>query len=460
MITFEDGLYELCGKRIEEDTEYLQDTRLWDGKVNAEIFREYQDFQFQRTLRHVYENSRFYRKQWEEHQIHPEEIRDFGDLKKLPFTFPEDLRTTGYEFLCMSQRNIEKPVTFYSSGTTGIRKRMYFSKTDMTRIMHFIGTAMNTIAEADSSSILSLMTNSQGRGASELYAKSVRARGMKAYVADMAASSEEILNMSMEHGCNIWFGDVTTIYRIAKEMEQQVDLKKLGIELLYVTMGHISQPVRQYLKEAFGCRVIAHYGLTEVGWGFAIECGECGGYHYNELDVYTEVVDPDTGEQLPDGRVGELTYTIIGKEAMPLIRYRSGDLAYCKEAECGQGLRLIGPIQRRIEGAFSVEEETLIYPAMLEEVIYTIDEIVDYRPYINEGQLVLYVELCRENPDVKEELIRRLQTLPEMQKMKCPRVELLQSGMLRKFCYEKKHIQNVEKEAEIWQESFQEKLRM
>lgn len=259
--------------------------------------------------------------------------------------------------LVIDKEVIEKPVTFYSSGTTGIRKRMFFSQKDISRIMDFIGVAMNTIAETDTSSILSLMTNSQGRGASELYAKSVQARGMKAYVADMSASSDAILEKSIEHGCNIWFGDVTTIYRIAKEMEHQVDLKKLGIHLLYVTMGHISQPVKKYLGEAFGCQVIGHYGLTEVGWGFAIECRECGGYHYNELDVYTEVVDPDTGDVLPDGQVGELTYTIIGKEAMPLIRYRSGDLAYCKEAECEQSLRLIGPIKRRIEGAFHVDEK-------------------------------------------------------------------------------------------------------
>lgn len=243
------------------------------------------------------------------------------------------------------------------------------------------------------------------------------------------------------------------MYRIAKEMEDKTDLKSLGMKLLYVTMGHISKPVRTYLERVFACKVIAHYGLTEVGWGFAIECQECGGYHYNEMDVYAEVVDPKTGNRVKEGAVGELTYTTIGREAMPLIRYRSGDLAYLRDSGCGQKLQMIGPIVRRLEGAYQMDETHLVYPAMLEEVIYSVDEIADYRPYIDGNQLVLYVELCREDGGaVRSRLMERLEGLSEWKGMERPRIELLPSGTLRKFCFEKKHIQEIGKAAEIWQE--------
>lgn len=452
IITFEQGLYEICARRIGQDVEYQRLRPDQNGEVDERIFREYREYQLQRMIRHVYENSTFYRKQFDRFGIVPDDIREFRDLEKLPFTCPEDLRGSGYGFLCISQRNVERPVTFYSSGTTGIRKRIYFSQSDIRHITDFIGTAMNTIADRSDTRILSMITNSEGRGASELFAKSVRSRGMDAVVGDMAASSEELLSLSVSHRCNVWFGDITTMYRIAKEMEDRTDLGSLGMKLLYVTMGHISKPMRMYLERVFACKVVAHYGLTEVGWGFAIECGECKGYHYNELDVYTEVVDPKTGSRVKDGTVGELTYTTIGRDAMPLLRYRSGDMAYCKDSGCGQKLRVIGSIKRRLEGAFQIDEENLVYPAMLEEVIYSVDEIVDYRPYIDGNQLVLYVELCRENESVRDRLMERLEMLPELNLMGRPRVELLPSGKLRKFCFEKKHIQEIGKAVEIWRE--------
>lgn len=451
IITFEQGLYEICAKRIGQDEAYQSIHPDWNGQVDEKIFQDYRVYLLRRTIQHVYENSKFYRVQFDRLGITPGDIQEFSDLEKLPFTNPDDLRGSGYEFLCISQRDVERPVTFYSSGTTGIRKRIYFSKKDLEHIMDFIGTAMNTIADIEDTRILSLLTNSQGRGASEMYAKSVRARGMEAVVGDMAASSEELLSLSVYHQCNVWFGDITTMYRIAKEMEDKVDLKNMGMKLLYVTMGNISKPMRVYLERVFGCEVIAHYGLTEVGWGFAIECGGCHGYHYNEVDVYTEIIDPKTGERMKDGMVGELTYTIIGRDAMPLLRYRSGDLAYCEDSSCGQKLRVIGPIVRRLEGVFQIDQENMIYPAMLEEVIYVIDEIVDYRPYIDGNQLVLYVELCKENASVKERLSKQLKTLKELERMQPPRIELLPRGTLHKFCFEKKHIQDIKKAVEIWQ---------
>ena len=452
IITFEQGLYELCAGRIGQDEEYRRLHPGRDGEADENIFQEYRTFQLQRTIRHVYEHSPFYRKQFDRYGIIPDEIREFRDLERLPFTRPEDLRGSGYGLLCVSQRDVERPVTFYSSGTTGIRKRIYFSKSDIRHITDFIGIAMNTIADTENTRILSMITNSEGRGASELFARSVRSRGMDAVVGDMAASSEDLLALSVSHRCNVWFGDITTMYRIAKEMEDQADLGSLGMKLLFVTMGHISKPMRMYMERTFACKVIAHYGLTEVGWGFAIECGRCGGYHYNELDVYTEVIDPITGSRVQDGTVGELTYTTIGRDAMPLIRYRSGDMAYCRDSGCGQRLRVIGPIMRRLEGAFETKAGNLVYPAMLEEVIYSVDEIEDYRPYIDGNQLVLYAELSRESESVRERLMERLETLPELSGMERPRIELLPSGTLRKFCFENKHIQEIGRAVEIWQE--------
>jgi len=442
-ISFEKGLFELCRKRIAEEGEVLE-------KVDYQRFQEYRKDKLRQTLRHVNENSRFYQKQFEQCGLAPEDIKDFDELQQLPFTFPEDIRTNGYEFLCISQRNVERPVTFYSSGTTGFKKRLFFSTKDVIHIMEFIAMAMNSIVNSKDTRILSLMTNSQGRGASDLYARSVRMTGMEAVVADIQNASKELLELSIRANCNVWFGDITTIYRLAKEMEQEINLDPLGMKLLFVTMGNISIPVKNYLETLFQCPVITHYGLTEVGWGFAIDCEEGNGYDSNELDVYTEIIDPQTGIRLPDGEVGELTYTLIGREAMPLIRYRCGDLAYKISSNEDRHLDIIGPIVRRIEGSIEIKEGHWIYPAMLEEILYTHQEVVDYRPYIDGNRLIIYVEIYREQKGVAKQLEDDLMKNADIQLMAPPRIIVVPSDTLKKFCYEKKQIKEWEMAGEIW----------
>lgn len=465
-ITFTQGQYELAHKTIEKDPEYK---RLHDGSMDRALFEKYRTYALRRTIQRVYEHSRFYRAAMDKAGVRPEDIKGFEDIEKLPFTFPEDLRGNSYDFLCMSERHVERPVSFYSSGTTGIRKRMFFSFGDTQRIKDFIGIAMNSIADTEDTRILSLMTNSNGRGASQVYVDSVKARGMEAWTGNMEDGAEEILRLSHKHDCNVWFGDIGTIYRTAKELEAKgYDLSSLGMKLLYVTMGNISQPVREYLARTFQCEVITHYGLTETGWGFAIEQEGLGGYYTNEVDVYTEVVDPQTGEILPDGTEGELTFTIIGKEAMPLIRYRSGDVAWIRRAKKEGELDLVGFIKRRLEGTVESPSGFEITPAMIEKTLYTFPEVIDYRLYNCGDHIEIAIEIALVKTDSAEKKTRKysddfsilpegksqteiddfsyltcriskkMSALPGLREMGPCKITVLPDGELKQYCYEKK----------------------
>ncbi len=451
-ISFLEGQYELARKTIEADPDCQT---MKNREMNRALFGEYRAYALRRTLQHVYEHSRFYRAALDKAGVRPEEIRDFADITKLPFTFPDNLRGNSYDFLCMSERHVERPVSFYSSGTTGIRKRLFFSFRDTDRIRAFIGAAMNSVADTEDTRILSLMTNSNGRGASQVYVDSVRARGMEAWTGNMEDGAEEIFRVSMEHRCNVWFGDIGTIYRTAKELEELgYDLSAIGMKLLYVTMGNISKPVRSYLEKTFACRLITHYGLTEVGWGFAIEQPGLGGYYSNELDVYTEVVDPGSGEVLPDGTPGELTFTIIGKDAMPLIRYRSGDLATIRRAEKEGELDLIGFISGRLEGRKISPSGIEITPPMIEELLYTFPEVIDYRLYDCGDHIEIAIETVSlkgqtaepatergadgGQADLAARIREKMDTLPGLREIAPCAVTLLSRGSLKQYCYEKK----------------------
>lgn len=126
-VHLEEGLFELCSKRIMADEGFKTVARNRNfGKVNSDLFQEFRLYQLKKTIKYVSENSRFYGKKFREKSVGPSDIKSLKDIEKFPFTFPEDLRHSSYDFLCISQRDVEKPVTFFSSGTTGIRKRSIF----------------------------------------------------------------------------------------------------------------------------------------------------------------------------------------------------------------------------------------------------------------------------------------------------------------------------------------------
>ncbi len=458
-ISFTEGQYILAGRDIASDRGF-QDVCSTEGRIlrygsdgnvliDKELFERYREYKLVKTVERVYEHSRFYRHMLDEAGVRPGDIRSFRDLARIPFTFPDDLKGNSYDFLCMSERHVERPVTFYSSGTTGIRKRMFFSFADIERIKAFIGYAMNSIADTEDTRILSLMTNSQGRGASQVYADSVRLRGMQAVIGCMEDGSKEILRLSEEEDCNVWFGDIGTIYRVARELDGCIDLKAMGLKLLYVTMGNVSAPVRDYLTDAFGCELITHYGLTEVGWGFAIEQPGKDGYYSNELDTFTEVIDPVTGEILPDGEEGELTFTIIGREAMPLLRYRSGDIAAIRRASDGDELDTIGFIKRRLEGGVVSPSGILVTPPDIDRILFTFPEITDYRLYaqfsnsggaLHDSPESITVEIeVKGSPDgIEKKVAAMLERLAGLNELDGVNVITLPMGGLRQYCYEKK----------------------
>jgi phenylacetate-coenzyme A ligase PaaK-like adenylate-forming protein len=120
--------------------------------------------------------------------------------------------------------------------------------------------------------------------------------------------------------------------------------------------------------------------MTEMGLGLAVDCPVCGLYHFNELDVLAEVVDPETGRALPPGSAGELVFTTLGREAMPFIRYRTRDLSILGEASatCGSGLRTISHVKSRIESLVHLQNGFVLYPTIFHDTMFSFPEIIDY----------------------------------------------------------------------------------
>lgn len=439
-VSLQAGLYDLCRLRIEKDEEFkAQSARGNFDAVDDALFDEYKLWQLKKTVRRVRTKSPFYRRLFEKAGVTEDDLHSLADIAKLPFTFPADLAGTSYSLLCTSQGEVEKPVTFYSSGSTGTKKRIFFSMADIQKILDFLPRGMNTVIGRDEARVLVFLQNSQGRGIGSILAQSLNAFGMQGWTADLQDSTDDILRATVEHKINVWFGDAITIYRATRVLEKQADLRSLGMQCIFITMSNIPQSMIDYLHSAWGCRVSTHYGLTESGWGLAVDCDVCPGYHYDELDHIVEVVDPETGGPVPEGREGEVVLTNISRECMPLIRYRTGDIATLTKSVCGSHLMTLGHIRRRKEGATEYNGH-YIYPALFDEVLFSTDGLLDYRIFLEGGRISLEVEVLDEALFDAVGLKERLMALPFMAGAPEIELNLLKSGALREHCYEKKRI--------------------
>ena len=439
-VSLQEGLYDLCRLRIEKDEEFkAQSARGNFDAVDDALFDEYKLWQLKKTVRRVRTKSPFYRRLFEKAGVTEDDLHSLADIAKLPFTFPADLAGMSYSLLCTSQGEVEKPVTFYSSGSTGTKKRIFFSMADIQKILDFLPRGMNTVIGRDEARVLVFLQNSQGRGIGSILAQSLNAFGMQGWTADLQDSTDDILCATVEHKINVWFGDAITIYRATRVLEKQADLRSLGMQCIFITMSNIPQSMIDYLHSAWGCRVSTHYGLTESGWGLAVDCDVCPGYHYDELDHIVEVVDPETGGPVPEGQEGEVVLTNISRDCMPLIRYRTGDIATLTRSVCGSHLMTLGHIRRRKEGATEYNGH-YIYPALFDEVLFSTDGLLDYRIFLEGGRISLEVEVLDEALFDAVGLKERLMALPFMAGAPEIELNLLKSGALREHCYEKKRI--------------------
>ena len=435
--TLQDGLFRLCARALQKEGSMT-------SMVDKKTFEAFRERRFIETVRHAYAKSRFYRTAFDRCGLTPRDIRGLNDLSKIPFTMAQDLAGANYEFLCISQGNVEKPVTYFSSGTTGLQKRLYFSQADIREIQNFLAVGMRTVADPGET-IQILLPNSSGRGIGTILGAALQQNSMHAVVTDVFESSARQIEYTRRHKPSVWFGDAGVIYRITKEMEHATDLSRLGVRVLFLTMGYVADSMRTNLETIWGCRVLTHYGLTETGWGLAVECPAIRGYHYNEFGVIAEVIDPETGEPLPEGTEGELVFTTIGREAMPLLRYRSRDIAWLRRAPCACGCTLdaIGTVAKRQEAVVLLPNGTEIYPAMFSDTLYSFENVVDYDICLHkktDGPALIFQVETTDNTN-SAMLRDALEALPCIQQGKAKiQVETLPLGALKATCLRKKLI--------------------
>ncbi len=452
-IFLEQWLHNIIKQKVKEAPEYRQfvGKESIDRVTRADIDC-YQLFKLRKILTYAYEKSTFYRELFNNRGIKVDDISSLDDIANIPLTNPADIAQHPYQFACVSLGDIERATTFTSSGTTGPKKRVFCTESDLEMMTDFMGAGMRSVAtEGDVVQIM--LPSARPNDQADLLAKGVRKMGGLPVISGTTPSPEEQLRIIDEAHSAVLFASVSRIYRITQETRHNHDLKGKGVKALFVTSEYLSESMRRQLRDAWNCDVHAHYGLTEMGLGVAVECHAHNGYHFNEADLLVEVVDPETGAVLTNDDEGELVFTTLTREAMPLIRYRTHDISrlLSRPCECGAStLKKIAKVTRRREGIVKIGEGDEIYPAMFDELIFSVPDVIDYQLTLGrEGDrdiLLFKVEVTGESQDIGEAISktvlshRLIRKNVEAGRIALPKAELVSRGALRRSTRAKKLI--------------------
>ncbi|MBI2313817.1 MAG: phenylacetate--CoA ligase [Betaproteobacteria bacterium] len=319
------------------------------------------------SLGHAYNNVPHYKKKFDAAGVRPDHLKTLSDLKKFPFTTKEDLRQN-YPF-GMFAVPMEQVVRVHaSSGTTGKPVVVGYTKADIDMWANVM--ARSIYAAGGRSSDIVLVSYGYGLFTGGLGAH-YGAERLGATVIPMGGGqTERQVQLIQDFKPDIIMVTPSYVLVIAEEMERQgIDPKKCSLRIGIHGAEPWTEQMRKEIEARFDMDAVDIYGLSEViGPGVANECVETkDGLTLWEDHFYPEIIDPNSGEPLPDGELGELVFTSLTKEGMPVIRYRTRDLTRLLPGTA-RSMRRMGKITGRSDDMLIIRGVN-VFPSQIEELI-------------------------------------------------------------------------------------------
>ena len=351
-------------------------------RLTRQDIESYQLLKLSETIRLAYARSPFYRKLLK--GIAEKEIACLSDLGSFPFTTAEDISDHSLHFLCVSQDEIGRVVTLDTSGTTGKSKRIYFTPSDQELTIDFFQHGMSTLVEAGDRVMILLPCEREG-SVGDLLAAALLRSGVKPVRHGIVRNISETLKIMRAE-------DVTAVVGIPVQvlaLARYADASGIPIHMksALLSTDHVPAVIVRELEHLWGCRVFEHYGMTEMGLGGGVECEAHAGYHLREADLYFEIVDIE-GNPLPEGQEGEVVFTTLTRQGMPLIRYRTGDISSFLPGpcSCGSVIRLLDRIKRRKSSRVSISESQHFDMSDLDENIFATRGVLDFTASVDNAR--------------------------------------------------------------------------
>ena len=360
-------------------------------RVDRQMLERYQLDKLSETIRFAFTNSPFYRKHLGKSAAAG--IRTLGDLTSLPFTTATDLRSCGAQMLCVSQSRINRVVTLDTSGTVGDPKRLWFTAEDQALTVDFFQAGMSTLTRPGDR-VLILLPGRRPGSVGDLLAQALTGMGMTPLSYDWVGNLADAANVVQRERVDSVVGSPVQVLALAR-YSAELGGSAPGPRTVLLSTDYAPRSLVREVEKLWGCRVFDHYGMTEMGFGGGVECEARSGYHLRETDLFFEIVDPQTGERLPDGCEGEVVFSTLTRRGMPLIRYRTGDLSRILPAPCacGSSLKRLDRLSGRLDSILRLPTCGALRLSEFAEAVFAAPGVLDYAVTVVPGKERLTLEV-------------------------------------------------------------------
>ncbi len=383
--------------------------------ASREQIRAWQDERLVKTVHHVYEHVPYYRNLMKEKGVTPEDIHSVDDLYKLPFLTKNDLREAyPYGLLAVP---LEEAVRIQStSGTTGRRVVAFYTQHDLDLWEDCCARAIVAAGGTPSDVVHVCYGYGLFTGGPGLNGGSHKLGSLTLPMS--SGNTERQIQFMCDLGSTILCCTPSYAAYLAESIWERGLQDKIKLKAGIFGAEAWTEEMRRDIEKKLGIKAYDIYGLTEIsGPGVAFECSAQTGMHINEDHFIAEVIDPKTGEVLPDGEKGELVFTCITKEAFPLIRYRTRDICVLSHEKCSCGrthVKMSKPMGRSDD--MLIVKGVNVFPSQIETVLLNRGYAANYQIIVsrenNSDKLEVQVEMTPEMfSDTVTEVSKREQEL-------------------------------------------------
>ena len=344
-----------------------------------EVLHWIQSRRLVKMVENCYNNVPLYKKRFDEMGLLPGDIKSIDYIHKLPFTYKTDLRDN-YPFGMIAVPKEQLVRIHASSGTTGKQTVVGYTKNDIDVWAKGAARALVAAGATKSDYIhvsygYGLFTGGLGLhyGAEMLGATAIPVS---------SGNTKRQVDILRDYGSDFLCCTPSYAMYIGETVRDMgIDPKTLKLRGGIFGAEAWSENMRREIEKILDIKAYDIYGLSEIaGPGVSFECKEQTGMHINEYFFYPEIIDPETGEQLPDGEYGELVFTCIGKEALPLLRYRTRDICKLshKPCSCGRTLVKMSKTRGRTDDMLIIRGIN-VFPSQVEHVLLSLNMEPNYQ---------------------------------------------------------------------------------
>ncbi len=336
--------------------------------ASRETMRRIQSERLVNTVRHAYESVPFYRESMAKKGVTPDDIRSIDDLPKLPFLTKDDLRESyPYGLLAVPRSEVVRIQS--TSGTTGKRVVAFYTQEDIDRWDECCARAL--VAAGGSKDDVVHVSYGYGlfTGGPGLNGGSHKLGAMTLPMS--SGNTERQIQFMCDLGSTILCCTPSYAAFLAESIVHLKMQNKIALKAGIFGAEAWSEEMRRDIEAKLGIKAYDIYGLTEIsGPGVSFECPEQSGMHINEDCFVAEIIDPETGEVLPEGTRGELVFTAIAKQAYPILRYRTRDICFLHRSpcSCGRTLLKMGKLMGRTDDMLIIRGVN-VFPSQIEAVL-------------------------------------------------------------------------------------------